>query len=172
MLFYLLLSCKKQPLCQLDIQNYFLHGDLHETVYLRQLEGFIDSAKLNHVCLLHKSLYGLKQAPHAWFHRFSTALHILGFHASKTDPSLLIYSSKGILQCILVYLDDIILLWNSSSAIENIVHTLSHTFTLQDMGPLSFLWGLKISIKGMIFFYLKISTFLKYWGEHDYVMPN
>lgn len=124
MLFYLLLSCKKQPLCQLDIQNYFLHGDLHETVYLRQLEGFIDSAKLNHVCLLHKSLYGLKQAPHAWFHRFSTALHILGFHASKTDPSFFIYSSKGILIYMLVYVDDIILMGNNSSTFESVIHAL------------------------------------------------
>ncbi|KAJ9554160.1 hypothetical protein OSB04_018205 [Centaurea solstitialis] len=76
----------KWSLRQLDVQNAFLHGDLNETVYLQQPPGFVDPAKPDHVCLLHKSLYGLKQAPRAWFHRLSTVLHSLGFQGSKTDP--------------------------------------------------------------------------------------
>lgn len=85
------------PLRQLDVQNAFLHGNLTETVYLQQPPGFVDPTKPNHVCVLLKSLYGLKQAPRAWFQRLSTALHALGFQGSKTDPSLFIYSSKGVL---------------------------------------------------------------------------
>ncbi|KAL7590518.1 uncharacterized mitochondrial protein AtMg00810-like [Lactuca sativa] len=48
----------------------------------------------------------------------------------------------------LVYVDDIILMGNSSSAIENVVHTLSHTFALQDKGPLSYFLGIEIVKQG------------------------
>lgn len=88
-----LAATQRWPLRQLDVQNAFLHGDLKETVYLQQPPGFVDQTKPNHVCLLHKSLYGLKQAPRAWFHRLSTALQALGFRGSRTDPSLVVYSS-------------------------------------------------------------------------------
>ncbi|KAI3667713.1 hypothetical protein L6452_42782 [Arctium lappa] len=62
-----LVVTNKWPLRQLYIQTTFLHGDLKETVYMRQPPGFIDPTKPDHVCLLHKSLYGLKQSPRAWF---------------------------------------------------------------------------------------------------------
>ncbi|KAJ0612890.1 putative RNA-directed DNA polymerase [Helianthus annuus] len=136
---------QRWPLRQLDIQNAFLHGDLNETVYLRQPPGFSDPQKPDHVCLLHKSLYGLKQAPRAWFHRLSTALHSLGFQGSKTDPSLFIYASGGTLLYMLVYVDDIILTGNNPQAIDNIIHSLSKTFALQDMGTLSYFLGIEVA---------------------------
>ena len=88
---------------------------------MQQPPGFVDPDKPDHVCLLHKSLYGLKQAPRAWFHRLSTALHALGFRGSKTDPSLFIYSSNGVLLYMLVYVDDIILTGNSTADIDRVV---------------------------------------------------
>lgn len=109
---------QKWTLRQLDVQNAFLHAELNETVYLRQPPGFIHPTKRNHLRLLHKSLHGLKQAPHTWFHRLTKALHALGFKGSTTDPSLFIFSSKGTLLYMLVYIDDIILTGNNPSAID------------------------------------------------------
>nr|GEU34866.1 putative polyprotein [Tanacetum cinerariifolium] len=77
---------------QLDVQNAFLHEELHETVYLRQPPGFVDLTKPDHLCLLYKSIYRLKQAPCAWFHRLIKALQTLGFRGSTIDPSVLISS--------------------------------------------------------------------------------
>ncbi|KAJ0806767.1 putative RNA-directed DNA polymerase [Helianthus annuus] len=139
---------RKWALRQLDVQNAFLHGDLKETVYLRQPPGFIDPHKPDHVCLLHKSLYGLKQAPRAWFHRLSEALHSLGFKGSKTDPSLFIYSAKGTILYMLVYVDDIILTGNNPSAIDRVIHSLSQTFAIQDLGSLSYFLGIEVVCKG------------------------
>jgi len=49
---------------QLDVKIVFLHGNLKETIYMNQPEGFEEGE--NKVCLLKKSLYGLKQSPRMW----------------------------------------------------------------------------------------------------------
>ena len=53
---------------QLDVKTTFLHGNLKETIYMYQPEGFEEGE--NKVCLLKKSLYGLKQSPRMWYLKF------------------------------------------------------------------------------------------------------
>ncbi|KAM0037798.1 putative RNA-directed DNA polymerase [Helianthus debilis subsp. tardiflorus] len=134
----------KWSLRQLDVHNAFLHGDLQETVYMRQPPGFVDQTKPDHVCLLHKSLYGLKQAPRAWFTKLSMALLQLGFHGSKTDPSLFILNSSGTLVYLLVYVDDIIITGNHSRAVHDVIKDLSSMFALKDLGQLHYFLGIEV----------------------------
>lgn len=48
---------------QMDVKSKFLNGDLKESIYMEQLEGFhLDKGKY-FVCKLKNTLYGLKQAP-------------------------------------------------------------------------------------------------------------
>ena len=58
---------------QFDFNNAFSNGELTETVFIAQTEGFSSSS--SDVCHLHKTLYGLKQAPSAWFLKLSNVLH-------------------------------------------------------------------------------------------------
>ncbi len=51
---------------QMDVNNVFLHGDLHEEMYMEQPPSYVDQTHLNLVCRLKKVLYGLKQAPRFW----------------------------------------------------------------------------------------------------------
>ena len=57
----------------------FLHGDLEETIYMDQHEGFLDEGKKDHVCQLKKSLNGLKQSPRQWYKRFDAFMTTHGF---------------------------------------------------------------------------------------------
>ena len=88
---------------QPDINNAFLNGELSETVFMAQPLGFKDLFKPNHVFSLNKAIYGLKQAPRSWYTTLKHAILQLGFHNSKADSSLFIYSHSSNLCYFLVY---------------------------------------------------------------------
>ena len=80
-------AAEDMELHQLDIKTAFLNGELEETIYMQQPEGYSEGGA-NMVCLHRKSLYGLKQAPRAWNRRLKQELEDMGFTPSDTDPSL------------------------------------------------------------------------------------
>ncbi|CAL8161906.1 unnamed protein product [Prunus armeniaca] len=74
---------------QMDVHNAFIHGDLHEEIYMIPLLGLQRQGE-NLVCLLNKSLYGLKQTSGQWFAKFAEAIQAASFK-SKADYSLFTY---------------------------------------------------------------------------------
>lgn len=99
---------------QINISNAFLHGNLEETILIRQPVGFMDEERPDHVCLLKKSLYGLKHASWIWFQCLRDFLQLIGFEASQSDPFVFIRSKEEVTY-ILVYVDDM-------SSPDQIVH--------------------------------------------------
>ncbi|KAJ9553489.1 hypothetical protein OSB04_017534 [Centaurea solstitialis] len=73
---------------------------------------------------------------------------VLSLAGSKTDPSLFIYSDRGTILYMLVYVDDIILTGNNPEAIDNVVQRLSQSFAVQDMGRLSYFLGIEVASQG------------------------
>jgi hypothetical protein len=72
----------------------FLHGDLHEEVYIHPPTSVdIPTRHVCTVCHLRKAPYGLKQSPRAWFERFVIIIWIASFSPGKYDPTLFIHSS-------------------------------------------------------------------------------
>lgn len=63
----------------LDVKTAFLHGELQETVYVFQPEGFEKKGKEEKVYKLNKALYGLRQAPRAWNNKLNQILYELQF---------------------------------------------------------------------------------------------
>lgn len=127
---------------QLDVNNAFLHGDLHEDVYMRLPPGF-SSSHPNKVCHLRKSLYGLRQSPRNWFAKLATALRRYGFLQSHADHTLFTYCREDTFIVVLVYVDDIIVAGNDSQACKVFKNYLNDCFQLKDLGPLKYFLGIE-----------------------------
>lgn len=129
---------------QLDVKNAFLHGELHEEVYMTLPQGFIHPDFPHHVCKLNKSRYGLKQAPRTWLHKFSSFLLSLGFTCSRTDSSMFILHHSTQILILLLYVDDIIFTGSSLSLLHHIIYLLSTQFPMKDLGDLYYFLGFQV----------------------------
>ncbi|PKU83116.1 Retrovirus-related Pol polyprotein from transposon TNT 1-94 [Dendrobium catenatum] len=135
---------RQWPIYQLDVSNAFLHGDLHDDIYMRQPPGFTDKSNPDAVCKLHKSLYGLKQAPRQWFNKLTTFLQAYGFGFSRSDPSLLIFQKAQIQIYFLIYVDDFLVTGNDDRTIKHLLGQLQAQFALKQLGQISLFLGIQV----------------------------
>ncbi|KAI3526642.1 hypothetical protein L1887_05902 [Cichorium endivia] len=135
---------KNWPLRQLDVNNAFLHGTLHEEVFMTQPPGFAHPQFPNHVCKLRKSLYGLKQAPRAWYIELTSFLLSCGFRKSQADASLFIYNHSNVLCFFMVYVDDIVLTGNNTNFLNQFIQSLANRFSIKDLGALHHFLGIEV----------------------------
>ena len=70
----------------MDVKSEFLHGDIHEEIYMNHPKGYITDPSL--VCKLKKSLYGLKQAPREWYSKMDAFLLSQNFQRCRSDPNV------------------------------------------------------------------------------------
>jgi len=134
---------------QLDVNNAFLHGDLHEEIYMHLPQG-AHSSLPNVVCKLRKSLYGLKQASRQWYAKLSEILFQRGFKHSENDYSLFCRKSQDSFLFLAVYVDDILLTGNDETKIASLKSFLDDTFKIKDLGYVHYFLGIEIfnPIKG------------------------
>ncbi|KAJ3699335.1 hypothetical protein LUZ61_003040 [Rhynchospora tenuis] len=137
-------AIKGWALHQMDVHNAFLHGDLHEEVFMRLPPGF-SSSKSGKVCRLRKSIYGLRQAPRMWFFKLTTTLETYGFVQSKADYSLFTYHKGKVFMAILIYVDDLVIAGNDGEAICDFKKYMSTVFHMKDLGTLKYFLGIEIA---------------------------
>jgi len=111
---------------------------------MSQPPGLKDSQHPHYVCKLHKAIYGLRQAPRAWHDALKNFTVSYGFSCSKTDPSLFIYATRGILSYFLVYVDDLLLTGNNNHFMQEFISSLSQKFSLKNMGAPHYFLGIEI----------------------------
>ncbi|KAA0056413.1 gag/pol protein [Cucumis melo var. makuwa] len=71
---------------QMDVKTIFLNGNLEESIFMSQPEGFITQGQEQKVCKLNRSIYGLKQVSRSWNIRFDTAIKSYGFDQNVDEP--------------------------------------------------------------------------------------
>ena len=119
---------------QMDVVTAFLNGDLDETVYMEQPEGFKTKGKENHVCRLVKALYGLKQASRQWYKKMDEFLTCsLGLCRNIADECLYTGSSAGALVIIALYVDDLLIACSDQEKLLEIKAELSKRFRMKDL---------------------------------------
>ncbi|XP_014503393.1 uncharacterized protein LOC106763744 [Vigna radiata var. radiata] len=128
----------------LDVNNAFLHGELHEEVYMSLPLG-LHSTSPNQVCKLQRSIYGLKQASRQWFARLSSFLMQYGYQQSQSDHSLFLKFSGSSTRTFLVYIDDVVLAGNNIFEISHITQLLDITFKIKDLGNLKYFLGQEVA---------------------------
>ncbi|KAI3828108.1 hypothetical protein L1987_02205 [Smallanthus sonchifolius] len=135
---------KNWQLRQLDVNNAFLHGTLHEDVFMIQPPGYVNPQFSNHICKLKKSLYGLKKAPRAWYMELTTFLLRFGFRKSLADASLFVYQNSNVTCYFMVYVDDIVLTGNHPQFLDSFIKALSNKFSIKDLGMLHHFLGVEV----------------------------
>lgn len=129
---------------QLDVQNAFLHGNLHEEVYMDPPPGLRRQGE-NLVCRHNKSLYGLKQASRTWFTTFSDAIQNAGYRQSKAYYSLFTKVQGTSITVILIYVDDILITGNNIQEMEQLKAFLLKRFRIKDLGDLKYFLGIEFA---------------------------
>eukprot|EP00253_Pinus_taeda_P002066 PITA_02066 len=128
---------------QMDVKFAFLHGELHEEIYMEQPTGFIQTDS-SLVCWLKISLYGLKQAPRAWYAKMDSFLLETGF--SRCHYGNNVYTKKvgKSLIILVLYVDDIILTGSDPNLINHVKFSLKKKFEMTDLGHLHYFLGLQV----------------------------
>jgi hypothetical protein len=129
---------------QLDVKTAFLNGKLDEDVYMIQPQGFEDPNNSEKVCKLEKAIYGLKQASRSWNKRFDEEVKTLGFIQSKEEPCVYKKVSGSHVLFLILYVDDILLMGNNITLMEQTKNSLKTIFSMKDMGEARCILGIKI----------------------------
>jgi transposase InsO family protein len=129
----------------MDVKTAFLNGDLKETVYMEQPDGYKVDGKENYVFRLNKAVYGLKQASKAWYDKIDNALIVLQFRKSLSEPCVYIKSDgSGNLIIIALYVDDILIFSKDTSEKKKLKEELMRTFEMKDLGRANQVLGMRL----------------------------
>ncbi|CAI7879751.1 unnamed protein product [Closterium sp. NIES-54] len=120
----------------LDFCTAFLHGSLHEEIWLCRPPGFTGSFPAGTQWSLRRPLYGLRQAPREWHDTLKTTLAALSFTPSTSDPSLFLRTDTTLPPFyVFVYVDDLVFATSDTEALAHMKSELQKRDTCTDLAP-------------------------------------
>lgn len=128
----------------LDVKTAFLHGDLKETVFVKQPDGYVKEGSEQKVYRLVKALYGLRQAPRCWNLKLDGVLKELGFERCMHEQAVYVRNKGADIVILCVYVDDLLLTGNNKNEIELFKQEMTMKFEMTDMGLLCYYLGIEV----------------------------
>ena len=113
---------------QIDVRTAFLNGNLDESIYMIQPEGFTAQGQEQKVCKLQRSIYGLKQASWSWNIRFDTTIKSYNFEQNVDEPCVYKRVIDGKVVFLVLYVDDILLIGNDVKILSDVKTWLANQF--------------------------------------------
>jgi len=129
---------------QMAIKTALLNGDLDEEVYMEQPDGYVDPTYPDKVCRLVQALYGLQQAPKMWYAKLDDFLKSQGFENIDPVACLYLIMDDGEIIIVLVYVDDLLLVASSLTAINKIKDARHKRLEMKDLCEAKVILGLEI----------------------------
>ena len=127
----------------MDVKSAFLHGDLHDQIYMEQPPGYVQNNS-SLVCHLKKFLYGLKQAPSAWYAKMDSFLLDIGFSRCHSNPNVYTKKVGNHLIILVLYVDDLILTGSDPKLITLVKSSPKQNFEMSYLGHLHYFLGLQV----------------------------
>ena len=135
---------RKMWITQADYTLAFLNASPKEKVYVKPPPGF-PLKDSDNVLLLLRSLYGLCQSPREWYEYLRDWLKSQSFIESKADPCLFTRRGEdGVLQIILVYVDDTLIFASSKALANQIKDLMRSKFEMTDVEDADKVIGVEI----------------------------
>ena len=128
-IFLALVALENLKCHQMDVNNAFTESFLKKTIYMTSLSDIEVASD----CALHImwSLYELKQAVRDWHEWCVVKLVKIEFHQSDADLCLLLHSQKDIM--LLLYVDDIVVVFTATSAVTWFKKFLAAVFKVKNL---------------------------------------
>ncbi|PRQ54239.1 putative RNA-directed DNA polymerase [Rosa chinensis] len=140
-----LASFKGWCVFQLDVKSAFLHGELNETVYIDQPQGYVKQGEEHKVYRLRKALYGLKQAPRAWYSRIETYFIKEGFEKCHCEHTLFVKTEDGgNILIVSLYVYDLIFTSNNEDMFVKFKQSMMKEFAMTDLGKMKYFLGVEV----------------------------
>jgi hypothetical protein len=128
---------------QMDVKTAFLNGDLYETIYMAQPEGFVVNGKEQMAYKLNKLIYGLKQASRQWNLKFDQVIKKFWFRENDVDNCIYMKTKGGKFIILVLYVDDILLASSDKNMLHETKGFLSSNFDMKDLGEALMFWALR-----------------------------
>lgn len=125
---------------QMDAVTAFLQGELSETIYMDQPEGFSNGT--DQVCRLNKAVYGLKQAGRTWNLKLNDALLKFGLKRSKMDPCVYYNFEQKLF--VAIYVDDFLIFFQHDQDLNRMKSNLHDAFHMKEIGEARECLGMRI----------------------------
>ncbi|CAI7798117.1 unnamed protein product [Closterium sp. NIES-53] len=128
----------------LDFSSSFLHGSLHEVVWLRRPSAFTGTFPPGTQWRLKRPVCSLRQAPCEWHDTLRSTLSDLGFQPSSANPSLFV--RRGSTPFFVLFdVNDLVFATADRAALADVKLELQKRHTCTDLGELRHYLGLQIT---------------------------